>query len=414
MKSLSSVVVLVLLVFASSASGGVLPGFRVQTIAPALGFVSSLVVDSTNTIYYSTTGGTIFRLEGENSIAVATLPTHAGGNGGLLGMALLDDRTAVVHYTTWDDVSDRVLDDVIATVDLFTGYDAPLHIFPCDIQNRDRGVSSEHHGGNPTVAPDGSIFVAIGEYGGGIIASVPEWNGGKIWRLWRDGRVEQWSRGVRNPYDLAFDPDTQRVIVADNGPDDGDEINLAPAGSYLGWPFTFGFQPPIDNALPPSYVFPHTIAPTGLHRLSGRNAALPRGILLGGFVAQAIYYFPDVDAQPLPAPIVLADELPSPVLDVTEGPDGRIYFATAGAIARLDVPKRGDCNGDGLTNAADIRSLLLELADGDPEPVRDAGLGANNGSWGCDADGDAIISESDLTALSAMVPPSRSRAVRTR
>lgn len=409
MKFLSSLVFLSFLV--SAAGAAPLAGVRIETLGSTSGFASSLAVDSAGTIYYTVTSGTIFRFERDGrSTPVATLPTHSGGNGGLLGMALLDDRTAVVHYTTWDETGERVLDDVISTVDLLTGFENTLHLFVGDIQVRDRGVNSEHHGGNPTVAADGSIFVGIGDYAGGVIASVPEWNGGKIWRLWRDGRVEQYARGLRNPYDLAFDDTTQRLIVADNGPEDGDEINVVTAGSNLGWPFTFGNQPPIDNGLVPAYVFPHTVAPTGLHRVSGKNPLLRHGILLAAFVGNAIYYFPDVTTTAVAAPIALVDGFDSPILDVTEGPDGDIYFASAFGIHRLDLPAPGDCNGDLLVDSADVRALLAELADGDPQPAMNAGRGAFAGSWGCDANEDSVIDNADLTAISALVPR-RTRAV---
>jgi hypothetical protein len=79
-----------------------LPGFRVETLAQGEGFVSSVAIDSRGTIYFTTTDGWLQRVEGSGATKIASLPTHQGGNGGLLGMALLDDATAVVHYTTWN------------------------------------------------------------------------------------------------------------------------------------------------------------------------------------------------------------------------------------------------------------------------------------------------------------------------
>ena len=155
----------VLFLVAGSAEGATLSGFRVETVARAPGFVSSVVSDSEGRIYFTTTDGWIHRVEGAQAAPIASLPTHAGSNGGLLGMALLDDRTAVVHYTTWDNGTGdlaRVLDDVVSRVDLESGAETVLHTFVCDIEHRANGASSEHHGGNVTVAPDGSMFVGIG------------------------------------------------------------------------------------------------------------------------------------------------------------------------------------------------------------------------------------------------------------
>jgi len=392
----------------TTAHAALLPGFRVETIARAPGFVSSVVTDSKGTIYFSTTDGWIHRVDGSGTTMVASLPTQAGGNGGLLGIALVDDDTAVVHYTTWSSNNvelARVLDDVVSRVDLHTGAEVILHAFPCDINKRANGASSEHHGGNLTVAPDGSIFLGIGEYGGFAIAQKPAWNGGKIWRIDRDGNTTQWALGLRNPYDLAWDPDLQRVVISDNGPTSGDEINVVAEGDNLGWPGTFGHATPIEGAVPPVYVFPQIVAPTGLLRLSGRNDMLRRGYLVTTFVSRAVYYFPSITAQGVSGPIAVAEQFGEFIIDVTEEPDGDIILATASgegsAIQRLRIPARGDCNGDGFTDWRDVYPLIQEIEDGGPM-IR-AQEGSYSGSWGCDADSDGAIDAGDLGALTRMI-----------
>jgi glucose/arabinose dehydrogenase len=407
-----------LLVFlaAGSMQASILPGFRVETLARADGFVSSIVTDSQGTVYFSTTNGWIHRVDGTGSTKVASLPTRSGGNGGLLGMALLDDHTAAVHYTTWNDATGelaRVLDDVVAKVDLETGAETVLHAFACDVQNRDRGASSEHHGGNLTVAPDGSIFVGIGEYGNYIIAQYPEWNAGKIWRIDPQGNATQWALGLRNPYDLAWDPYRNAIVVSDNGPQDGDELSIATEGANLGWPYTWGNQPPHPGTLAPAFVFPHIVAPTGLQRLSGANPMLRRGYLAGAFVTSALYYFTPELAEAFP----IVEGFDEFVIDVAQAPNGDIYFATAAgatsSVHRLVVPRRGDCNGDGLADSGDFASLTQEIDDGGRHDVTRAGEGAYAGSWGCDANVDGVIDDADLAALRGIVMPRR-RSVRSR
>ena len=399
------------LLVTAGATAATLPGFRIERVADVPGFVSSVVVDSQGVVYATTTDGWIHRIEGATAVPVAALPTHMGGNGGLLGMALLDDVTAVVHYTTWGHTSagERVFDDVISTVDLATGAERVLKAFPGDVELRTRGVSDEHHGGNPTVAPDGSIFVGIGEYGAFAIAQKPEWNGGKIWRIDREGNATQWALGMRNPYDLAWDPELERVVVADNGPNGGDELHVIDTGADCGWPV----QKP--TSVPSDYVFPHTVAPTGLARMTGANPMLARGYLLAAFVTRAVYYFPDVASRPIAHPVAIVDDFTDFIIDVTEGPGGEVVLATASflgsAIQRLHVPPRGDCNGDGLTNSQDILPMLHEIRDGDVHSMLTAQDGAYAGSWGCDANADGLIDERDLATLLDMIP-SRRRAVR--
>lgn len=394
----------------------ILPGFRVETLAAVPGFVSSVVTDSKGTVYCTTTNGWIHRIDGGQSVPVVALPTRAGGNGGLLGMALLDDATAVVHYTTWQEGGPVVLDDVIAEVELATGALRVIKAFPGDIEFRERGVPDEHHGGNPIVAPDGSIFVGIGEYGVYAPAQDVRWNGGKIWRIGRDGKAEQFARGVRNPYDLAWDPAMGRLVFSDNGPSAGDEIHVIDAGANAGWPESYGSQPPFEGSIPPVYVFPETVAPTGLARLSGANPLLGHGYFSAGFVTRALYFFDDLAATPVPAPVAVVSGFGQFIIDITEGPDGELFFATAmgsnSAIHRLHVPARGDCNGDGLTDARDILPTMREVNDSDGGARIRAQNGDHRGSWGCDANADNVIDAADVAAVVKLVS-SRRRTARS-
>jgi hypothetical protein len=240
---------------------------------------------------------------------------------------------------------------------------------------------------------------------------LPDWNGGKIWRIFPDGSVQQFARGFRNPFDLAWDAANQRLIVPDNGDIADDEINIVHLGDDCGWPRTMGDHGPlIDGTTPPVYTFPVIVAPTGFVALSGRNPLPQHGYLLGGYVTRAIYYIDDVDH---PAPIPLINGETNPVIDVTEGPGGEIYLTTGMAIYQLTVPLRGDCNGDGKVDVNDLAALERELADvGGHEVVTNAQNGAFAGSWGCDVNGDGLIDRRDVEALIAIVKP-RVRAVRT-
>lgn len=399
---------LLILLLATAANASTLPGFRVQLLQGVPGFVTSLAVDSHGTLYYSIKSGDILRFGvpetalGKGTV-VAHVPTEANGNSGLIGLALRDDNTAIVHYTT-----PRQTYDVVSAINLTTGAETEIHRFVCDKDVAERGASSEHHGGNLVAASDGSIFLAIGDYGFPYLAPQPEWNAGKVWRILPDGAVVQFARGFRNPFDLAWDAATQRIILTDNGDVIDDEIDVVAKGDDCGWPFTAGNQPPVAGTRPPVYTFPIVVAPTGLAPLSGRNPILRRGYLLGSFVTKGLYYVPDVYAQPVPDPVAVIQGETDPIIDVVEGPNGNLYFATGFGIYKLNVPRRGDCNGDGVVDAADLAALGKELADG-PHPMTAAQDGTYRGSWGCDVNGDGMIDARDLVALAGMV---RGRAVR--
>lgn len=395
-----------LLLCPSAAIADTLPGFRVELIGGTAGFATSLAVNSLGTIFYTTIDGKIFRLDDDQSVAVATVVTDAGGNSGLLGMALIDDETAVVHYTT-----PRQTHDIVARIDLTSGSETLMHAFVADLEAPERGSSSEHHGGNPTVAADGSIFVGIGDCGSEGLAQIVGWNGGKIFRITPEGAVTQFAMGLRNPFDMVWDDVQKRLIVADNGPIGGDEIHIISEGANCGWPQTWGDGPSLAEMAAPDYVFEKTVAPTGMIALNGGNPMLTRGILLGAFVTKAIYYFPDVRPETITDPIALLEDEVGPIIDIAQTATGEVLFTSGFGIYRLIPPRRGDCDGNGSLAAADLEALNLELADGAAQRAIDAQNGAYRGSWGCDANGDGVISEADTTALIRLIYP-RQRAVR--
>src|SRR6202035_13264 len=104
-----------LLFAAASATASHLPGFGVQLLGATSGFASSIAIDSHGTIYYTTTDGNLFRFDGGQSSLIAKVTTVGVGDSGLLGMALRNDGTAVVHYTTPNQIA-----DVLSTIDLAT------------------------------------------------------------------------------------------------------------------------------------------------------------------------------------------------------------------------------------------------------------------------------------------------------
>jgi glucose/arabinose dehydrogenase len=384
----------ILMFFAAvAADAAVLPGFRVQLVSPTTGFATSITFDSRGTIYYTTQDGNLWRFSDGKSELVTHVNTVALGNSGLLGLALRNDNTAIIHYTTPGQTA-----DVISSIDLTTGAETIVHSFVADIDHPGAVSSPEHHGGNPIVA-DGSIFVGLGDFFGSFMAPLPQWNGGKIFRIFPDASVQQFARGFRNPFDMSWDAANQRLIATDNGDAVNDKITIVHLGDFDGWPYTSGSEPPVDGSVPALYVFPVIVAPTGITALTHHNSYFPSGYLLAAFVTRAIYYIPDIDARPFPDPIPVIAAVTDPIVDVTESPTGDIFFVTGKAIYQLIPPLRGDCNGDGVVDGADLVALAQELRDGNPEPAINAQNGAYAGSWGCDVNGDGVIDSRDMMAL---------------
>lgn len=408
-----------LLTITASASAAALPGFHLEKIADAEGFVTSVAFDAEGTLHYSTADGGVFRIDGEGSLLVARVPSANEGNAAFLGMNFRTDGKIIAHY-----VDAPIQRDVIAMVDPSSGAVTELAAFVC----RTSGTcSTEHHGGNPIVLEDGTVFVGIGDYGGGSPAQNLSSPAGKIWKISPAGAKEMYALGFRNPYDMAWNAGTERLIVGDNGPTGEDEINVVAQGDNGGWPATMGNQPPISGTLAPVYVFSETVAPTGLILVHSGDGYMANGVLVATFVDKSLFFFPDASFAARDEPLRIVDtaaatsgktaapgidhDVPQTgdaIMDVAESPSGQIFVATGFALWRLRSPIRGDADGNGVVNLEDIDALSSEIFDGDGHRTIDAQNGTFAGSWGADLNADGLINALDLMALAdALLPDVR-------
>ncbi|HEY5610133.1 MAG TPA: PQQ-dependent sugar dehydrogenase, partial [Thermoanaerobaculia bacterium] len=327
--------VLVLLLV-TEAAADMLPGFRLEKTGDCEGFLTSIAFDPAGNLHYSTTNGGIHRLLGHESREIARVETANEGNAALLGIAFRSSDEVIAHYVAPD-----LTADIIASIALSTREVLEVRRFVCD---DGRPCSSEHHGGNPIVAPDGSIYVGIGDIAGGTPAQIPTSPAGKILRIAPDDSFSVYALGFRNPYDLAVHAESGQLIVGDNGAIGEDEINLVAENDNGGWPYTMGSKDQVKGMLRPAYTFDESIAPTGLAAVNGQGF-FKDGFLVGSFVTRAVYYFPKV-TSPLDPPIVVLENPPelstsglgamhappsvrSPIIDVVQDPKGDIYIGTA-------------------------------------------------------------------------------------
>lgn len=374
-------------------AAALLPGFRVEKVATASGFVTSIAFDASGRLHYSVTEGDLYRVDGSGETRIAKVPTAAIGNAVFLGIAFRGEQI-VAHYVAPD-----LTADIVSEIDPADGSVRELARIPCA---GGQPCSSEHHGGNPAVAPDGTIYVGIGDFGYPNLAARNDSPAGRIFRIGVDGTVAPFARGFRNPYDLAVAPSGDFLIAGDNGAEAHDEVTFVREGEDHGWPATSGTPTVPEGVTPPVYVFPDTVAPTGVSLARGLIAGGRTGYLVASFVTRAIYFFPDLHASPQ-VPLTILEDLPqlggfNSILDVTQRGDGEIFFATAGAIWRLVPPERGDVDGDGELTDRDLEGLAHELVDGDRDSILEIHGGSFAASWGADVNEDAVVDSRDLVA----------------
>jgi aldose sugar dehydrogenase len=211
-------------------------------------------------------------------------------------------------------------------------------------------------GGRIAIAPDGSLFVTIGDR-----SDSPPWDVaqrldtdlGKIIHITAEGAPapgnpflgkqgvlpEIWAYGTRSQEGLAFDPKTGRLWETEHGPRGGDELNIIEKGKNYGWPvITHGIDYPgtaigegithKEGMEEPVYYWDPVIAPSGLAFYSGNLFPEWRGsVFVGGLGGMMLDRLTIVNDKVVAEEPLLAD-LHSRIRDVRVGPDGAVYVLT--------------------------------------------------------------------------------------
>lgn len=228
----------------------------------------------------------------------------------------------------------------------------------------------QHFGSRIAWLPDNTMLVSIGDGGNPPVSLEGELirkqaqnlrsRLGKVVRLNDDGSVPRdnpfvnkpnadptiWSYGHRNIQGLAVDPTSKRVWASEHGSKGGDELNLVEAGKNYGWPVVthskeyWGDEITQERSRPgmvdPKIVWTPATAPGGLLFYTGdRFPAWKGNLFSSGMVSRDIKRI-ELDAQGN----VRAQEsikIGQRVRDVSQGPDGLIYFITDdGILWRLE------------------------------------------------------------------------------
>ncbi|MBA8793773.1 glucose/arabinose dehydrogenase [Friedmanniella endophytica] len=255
----------------------------------------------------------------------------AGGEGGLLGLALdPDDEDVLYAYTT------TAADNRVVRVSLAG-----------DRVGRPRPVltgiptSTHHHGGKLLVAPDKTLFVSVGDAEDRATAQSRTALTGKILRITRDGGAADgnpfgnrtWSYGHRNVEGLAFDA-AGRLWATEFGDKSTDELNRIVRGGNYGWPDVEGrsddsrFRSPAATWSPTS-----SCSPSGL--------AVTRGTAFVGALRGECLFSVALDGTDAADPVRHFGGEHGRIRTVVVAPDGALWMTTSNTDGRA-TPGRND------------------------------------------------------------------------
>lgn len=215
-----------------------------------------------------------------------------------------------------------------------------------------------HAGCRIRFGPDRKLYITTGDAGEPKLAQDVNSLYGKILRLNSDGSIPNdnpfpdnpvWSFGHRNSQGIDWYPGTNILYSTEHGPSGfdgpggGDEINIIEKGRNYGWP-VISHREKKDGMISPLLEFTPAIAPAaGMFYKSNMIPQFKNNFffacLRGSTIMRAIV--DETDATK----IISCDKLPDinfgRIREITEGPDGAIYFSTSNRDGRGSV-REGD------------------------------------------------------------------------
>lgn len=224
-----------------------------------------------------------------------------------------------------------------------------------------------HFGSRLLFAPDGTLFITLGERGGRDMAQDRDVHPGSLIRVNDDGSVpednpfvgktgiepEIYSWGHRNIQGIVRQPGTDRIWIHEHGPQGGDEVNIIRAGANYGWPvITYGKNYGLGTSIgegthkegmeQPVHYWVPSIAPSGMAFYTGSEFPQWQGNLFVGSLKFGELVRLEIDGQTIVSEQRLKDRRFIRIRDVRQGPDGTLYLltdASDGELLRLNAKR---------------------------------------------------------------------------
>ncbi|WP_420403336.1 PQQ-dependent sugar dehydrogenase [Nisaea sp.] len=305
----------------------------------------------------------LFGADGGEPVSVSGLPEfHASGQGGLLDVALHPGFASNgLLYLSYSGRGAGGAGTEVARARLSGNSLVGLEVI---FRQQPKVSGGRHFGSRLAFAPDGTLFVSMGDRGGYMEeAQNPANHIGTVVRLNDDGTVpadnpfvgrpgvrpEIYSYGHRNVQGMALRPGTDVIWTHEHGPRGGDEVNILRPGRNYGWPaITYGIDysgaiisdktaaPGMEQ--PVIYWVP-SIAPSGMDFYVGDRFPRWRGDLFVGALAGSHLRRLTLEGDRVTGQEVLLEEFGERIRAVKQGPDGLLYVLTDsydGQLLRLE------------------------------------------------------------------------------
>ncbi len=298
--------------------------------------------------------------EGEVSKIGNTPDVVARGQGGMLDVALHPDfaQNRLV-YLTYSEAGDGGSGTAVARGKL-SGDGKLLEDVEVIFRQTPKVAGNGHFGSRLAFAPDGKLFVTLGERMayreksqdlgttfGKVVrvnddGSVPDDNP----FVGRDGALpEIWSYGHRNPQSAAINPATGALWTVEHGARGGDEINIPEAGKNYGWPIIsygvnydgskIGEGTEKEGMEQPAKYWDPSFAPSGMAFYTGDLFPGWKGDLFIGGLKNGELVRVDIDNGKPGDDERLLTDLGERIRDVRQGPDGALYVLTDSSDGKL-------------------------------------------------------------------------------